>query len=435
MSGPKIISAEEIRMRAEAEERLRLVQDQFRMAEVLRRKLSEIENVQMILYQVAEDQRARNLSAKLSALTCQCQETMEEWKDISTTTDNDKIRRHNQKLQQTAAHIDAQLVGLRSDSTTLRDAYINGMIAAIPRPNVIPLQANDFEIIYHMQPDVPDQVVSFEEERLRKLIHNIQVRAKKIKALRNVNFSDFQNEIRRILGQRKRENYMIYQDLHQFDVLKIQPLLRMLENAEYDYDKLDFALSGELAAYHAVCSVYGIAPKLFAFLPNSVQEIRYATAEILTQQDLAFDCAEIMARVRKILARMGYTYMGEKEEERQVRRQIYRIHDKTILHVIFDSTGRVTMEVALEDDMDRIPSGREIKQIVSDQGKFCQDFEQIFAGMNGDGVHMKKEMLCPCGEEFARIIDTSGFIKARAAETVIDYSMYESPEMKYLEMR
>ena len=48
---------------------------------------------------------------------------------------------------------------------------------------------------------------------------------------------------------------------------------------------------------------------------------------------------------------------------------------------------------------------------------------------------MKKEMMCPCGEEFAQIIDTSGFTRVPEEEIVIDYSMYESPDVKYLQMR
>ena len=358
-----------------------------------------------------------------------------EWIGLSSTTDNSKLKKYNADLQKVIDQTQDQIKALHSEATVLRDNYVKGLIEKIPHPAASSLNMDGRQIVHFDHPDVPETLIRQEKERLEKLVQNIEDRAKRIHAIPNADYTALRKEIRHILGTGKRERYMIFQDLHQFDVQRIQPLLGKLEDAEYDYDQLDTELSHELAAYHAVCSEYGMTPQRFPFCPQSVQDIRYATADILHRQGLGFNCAELMAHVRKILSGMGYAYLGDKEEDRKVFRQIYKIHDKTILHVIYDSSGRITMEVAIEDDEDRPASDREIQQIVSDQGVFCESFEQIFNNLNVDGTHMKKEMMCPCGEEFAQIIDTSGFTRVPEEEIVIDYSMYESPDVKYLQMR
>ena len=435
MSGPVFLSPEQIRMRAEAEERLRLVQDQFRKSESVKRLMNGIEDVQKILAQVAEISCAKEISRKLSAFTRQCQRALDKWESLSSTTRNEELRQYNAELDQILEAIPSQVEKLRAEAVSVRDSYVKGLLRSIPVPEEHRTGMEDARILVFERPEIPPELVRTENARLLEQLDSMKSRADRIKALRGTDFSALRAEIKDISGTGRRDNGMVYQDLHQLDVMVLQPLNNKLEEAEAAWDRLDQELSRELAVYHAVCAEYGIVPRAFTFRPQSVQEIRYATADILQHHCLTVNCKEIIDRVRGILIGLGYAYIGEKEEDRQVVRHIYRIHDRSILHVIFDSTGRVTMEVAMESEEDRTPSGREAQQIVSDQGAFCKGFEHLLECLNRDGLAMKKDMLCPGGEEYAQMISTSGFTKAPESRTSFDYSIYEMPEKKYLEMR
>lgn len=435
MSGPVILSPEQRRIRAAAEERLRLVQDQFRKAEAVKRGMEKTEDIQKLLASMAEDRKAAEISRELSEIYRRCRTALDRWKTIENTVDREVLRQYNAELDRLTKTVRPRMETLEREARRRRDAFVKEKLKAIPAAITALKETEGRQITVFAAPDIPAEMVNVERDRLMDLIAKAESRAKRIHALKDRNFDDIREEIRSALGRGKRENHMIFQDLHQTDVMTIQPLLRSLEAAEADWDRLDQELSGELAAYHAVCAEYGITPRAFAFRSSSVQEIRYETAEILHRCAQAANCAEIMARVREILGSMGYTYMGEKEEDRRVLRQIYRIHDRTILHVIFDSTGRVTMEVAIAGDEDRTPSERETEQIVSDQGTFCGSFGKLLEQLNSSGMHMKQDILCPGGAEYAQVISTAGFTRAEEAQTEFDYSIYETPENKYLEMR
>ena len=434
MSGPKVLSAQEIKMRAVTEEHLRLVQERIRKTEVLRRKMKEIDDVQLVLSQIAEDPRAQEISSQLTRLADQGRSLCNVSTETASAKNNDRLKKHIDDLDKLTRSLTPQVKSLKKEALTFRDQYVRSLIDADFSSGRYVVETPDRQIIVFAPPAVSDTLIEKEKKRLTKLILNIEERANRIHALKNTDFSSLHGMIRKILGTGSRENHMIYQDLHQFDVCSLQPLLESLEAAEEAYDLLDTELSRELAVYHTVCSEYGIPPQRFPFSVRSVQEIRYATAAIIQEYGQNRSCTELMVRVRKILTNCGYTYIGDKEETRQIFRQIYRIHDQTILHVIYDSSGRVTMEVAIEDDTERAPIGREIEQIISDQDSFCQSFEQIFTELNREGLRMKKDLLCPCGSEFAQIIDTSGFSMIPEAKTEIDYSVFESPETKYSQM-
>ena len=181
-----------------------------------------------------------------------------------------------------------------------------------------------------------------------------------------------------------------------------------------------------------------MTPKKFAFEEASIEAIRYECAGILAGSTQNGDLRILMKNVRESLVKLGYSYLGEKEEDRDFAREIYRIHDDVILHVIYDSTGRVTMEVAVEDEKDREPHPREVEKLVKEQVNFCSEYEKIFHAINEKGLAFRKENMYPVSPDFAQVINTSGFVNAGAgsaagAAAVDDYfEMYGLRESKYL---
>ena len=109
-----------------------------------------------------------------------------------------------------------------------------------------------------------------------------------------------------------------------------------------------------------------------------------------------------------------------------------RFDENAVLHVIYDSEGKVTMEVAAADDTDREPHPREVDTIVKEQEKFCDAYESVFERINEKGVSFRKEMMCPCGPEFAQVINVSEFEKSADEEAQTFDEMYADRKTKYL---
>lgn len=436
MSGPKTLSPEEIRMRQEAEERHRLAQEMYRQCETLRRNLATCDAALLQLIQ-CDMPEASVLSQRINEIRSHTNLEIADCALISETTDNAALRNRVTNLQTFIQQTEGVLPQLSTEAEELRMQSINSILQRISAESAAKQQTTYlFGSTAMVEPDVPEAVLSSEISRLQETLQLIKKRAERIGYPVSKRYNECHKDLSELAAsQNNRKRYMVFQDLHRLNLIHIKTLLSDVERAEEVYDKLDAALSVELATYHALCKEYGIKPQKFAFDEKSVQDIRYASAAILQTHGLEVDYKGTMQRIRESLSNMGYSYLGEKEEDRHVCRQIFRVHDQTILHVIYDSTGRVTMEVAIEDTCDREPQAREIKSIVNEQGEFCNSFDRILQGMARDGIHMRKELMCPVGEEFAQVINTSEFKKVPEQKYYEDYSMYSAPLLKYKEIK
>lgn len=430
MSGPKVLTPKQQKAREEREARLRLVQERARRAAELRRLEEAMEDVQGVLAQVLEEPAARELSRKLAEAAGENARLAGEWDGILASGKNRAMEAYTARLEARAKEVRKLEADARRQAEDMRRRKADRLIRA---QEAVQKESGNREQGRKEDEARIGEMVRAEEKRLESLLDRLEARAKRAGMDRAAELRDLRRKLRAAAGEKKRERMMDWEDMHRLDLFAIQPLRRAVEEAEERRDWLDAELSRELAAYHALCAGYGITPRKFPFSEASVREIRYAEAEILRRNGGTAGCAGVLAEIRRVLGGMGYAYIGEKEEDRQVVRQVYRIRDRTVLHVIADSTGRVTMEVAVEDECDRDPCRREVEQIVDAQGAFCGSFSRILDALAADGMPMDPETLCPCGEEYAQVVNISGFRKEPEREPEIDWSLYESPERKYLQ--
>jgi len=432
MSGPKVLSAEEIKMRQEAEERYRLIQDQFRLCESLRRQIASYEDIGFLLYPINSMPESKEINDQLPDIIRRSKEELLLC-DNPTGSDNVYYRQRVDTLQKLVEKNQKLIQKLKSQAEGLKKQHVDEMFNKINEDAASRESEASYGEVYVRQ-DIPMEFLQAEVSRLRQLLNHIEERAKRIGYPISGEYESITTALKDSISDRDRKLYMIYDELHRTELFKIQPLLSQVEQAEKAYDRLDAVLSNELATYHTLCREHNITPQQFSFAESSIDEIRYASAAILNEYGSEVDYTETMQRIRAILSQMGYSYLGEKEEDRCVSRQIFRIHDQTILHVIYDSTGRVTMEVAIEDNCDREPQPREVESLVTEQGAFCNSFERILRGIAQDGLHLQKETMYPVSADFAQIINTSDFKKVPAETAASDYSMFATPALKYKEM-
>ena len=433
MSGPKVMSVEEIRRteeereqlrqeQARREERMRLVQARFRKAEVLARQIGIAGELQAALLPVLEEPGAADLAANLAALERANRQAVDAWPAVEASDDNEALQRHVAGLDAAIGEAEKRLSAARHPIEAMRMAYFDRMMKRVERQPGVSAQPAPAA-------DVPEALLEGESRRLLGLLEDLRSRAGEADMDR-APLDALEGQVRQNLSDRNRERWMILEELHRIDVFRLRPFQAALERREAENDALDAELSEALAQYHSLCSLYRVEPRRFPFRRESLAEIRCACGDLMERFRQAEDCGAILERVQAALTGLGYRFLGEKEEDRRILRQVYRIHDRTVLHVVFDSTGRVTMEVGIEDDVDRLPYAREIGAIVEEQGAFCRAFEGIRQSLDGQGLTTRKELLCPCGAEYAQIINTSGFAGKEAGKS-FDYGVYASRRRKY----
>lgn len=434
MSGPKVmtLSEDEIRrreeqekLRREEEERLLLVQEKIRESEKANRLLYSLSDFQKKLAQVIHIKEAEAISINITKQVDALQKLLANWNSVLSTKNNKAIKEYINNLHILTRNTKTTMQAFEKDISDVRTHYIEDLMKTVSqKTGKKKKEANP------IVPEIPQSVISSEFNRLKDLLESIEQRGKRVR------FSPFPDaeailmDLKKSVTNGKREAFMDYEEIHRIDVFQIRPLLDKLEKKEKEYDLLDSKLSKELAIYHALCKEFEIEPKQFLFAEESILEIRSATAEIIQRENPFFCCSEYMEKMRSLLSGMGYSYIGEKEEDRKIYRQLYHIHDNVVLHVIYDSTGRVTMEVALEDDHSRMPLKHEVEQMVKEQISFCNGFSTIFREIETSGLALDKAMLYPADPSFATVIDSSGFDKV--ADNSADYLMFESTETKYL---
>ena len=225
--------------------------------------------------------------------------------------------------------------------------------------------------------------------------------------------------------------------LHQLDVYDVQLLADRLRKYERDARALDEVLSRHLAVYDALCEETGMRPvDAFPFREESIREIDAACDELFKHREWILRRNQTLDRIHRYMKEKNLTYIGEKTEGARVVRRAYRLRDNIILHILYSSEGKMTIEIAMEDQVDRPPKKTESEQIVDAQLSSCQMLEEMFDRLNQAGLRYQRECAGKGGEQFAKSINTSNFVGGEAATAQNSrYERYRSQKKKYREMR
>ena len=431
MSGPKISATEMKRLHLFEEDRRRLLQDLVRQKDILRRRLADLNDLQRKMLPFCSEEEIKETVAAVGTIDKTCRDSipiidaalddgtnikMKEMLDLVKKVhenDEDRIRQAQELVSQFRENFFKKKAESRRETG---GGSVAGSAAGSRREEIF-----------------SKEEVSEEIGRIQSLLENLEQRAQ------DLNVPDVKDkvrglseEVRLIAADEEMDSFSAFTEVHRLDVMKIRPLREQIEELEREADALDELLSAELARYHMLCMEAGEQPKKFPFEKSSLEAIRYECGKMLSDRAGERDIRLLMKRVRDSLQKAGYVYLGEKEEDLDFYREIYRIHDNVVLHVMFDSAGKVTMEVAMEDDKDRLPHEREVEMLVKEQVKFCDEYEKIFQLINEQGMLFQKETMFPPSPEFAQIINTSEFVCEKEQPPGYSYDMYRDRREKYL---
>ena len=416
MSGPKISEAELARIRQEEEERRTLFQALVRLRDELQRRKEEVMLSQAMLVPIFDKDDVKQHLHKL--------EQIEKQIPFSLSVIESAMKTGTKQEMQKA--LDALADKHTQDKTIIIEADQCGSQI---RDEILKQHLEKMQISV-----ISEELITMEIQRLFTLLSVLEHRAEKVRIAKS-DVREIRKELESVVEDTGRDNLSLFEEIHRIDVYKIRKLRSHIERIEAANDTLDQKLSAELSKYHVICAEMGIEPKKFAFHQDSIAKIQYEIAELVTsRKEKCVDIRAIMKSVRESLSDFGYTYIGEKEENIQIIREAYRIHDNVVLQVTYDSSGRVTMEVAMEDQRDRSPHQREIDQLVKEQESFCQDYEEIFRRINANGLALKNKSLFPCSPEFAQIVNTAGFVCQEREYEQTYYDYYQNRDQKYLEV-
>ncbi len=403
MSGPKLSEVElaALRRRQEEERRLeeerrRLVQDQYRRREVLSRRINEAQRMQIGMLSLLTRPEIASANLQIEQLQIQAKKT------ASTEVEHFDT----QKMRQIIASLDAFLEkqeAMLTKTTTLINKEREEQYEAAMREYT---HANSN--VKTTREDMPKEDLEHAILRIRANLKSIEDRQENL-GRRDGRVETISERIDEILSESGRKNIDIFEDLHREEVFRINPLLCELEKQEEYADALDEKLSEELAVYHSLCTETNTEPRDFAFSEESIPQIRSLCADMLKKKKWAADAEFIMNRVEEELRNMGYECIGTKQEDVLLCRRVYRLHDKTVLRVIYDSEGHMTMEVGFEDNCEREPYPVEAAAIVREQIEFCKLYDTLLAKLNDGSMEVNTTERYPCGEEYAIIINTSDY--------------------------
>ena len=449
MSGPKMSAADIKRFRLFEQDRRRFCQDLVRLNDLQKRRLQSIAALQDLCIGVMEEDEIKFRMQKLDTLSSEIKASTQRIAAVLA-------ERNNEDMKEVLQNVSVKFEGVESffEETEIlvrktRDTYFERVVAGAKNAAGIAghsMDANPGPEFKSTEELRKEQIAAFEElakeeaARVLRVLGDLKTRAA-ITGMKEAESMRLYDEVSALCAE-GRDAFSLYEEVHRLDVMKVRPIRDAIEKEEKRLDNLDARLSMELAKYHTLCSEYDVLPKKFSFAEESIEAIRYECAALMAKHSETGDLRILMKNIRKSLVGLGYSYLGEREEDRDFAREIYRIHDDVILHVIYDSTGRVTMEVAVEDTTDRAPHPREVDKLVKEQVLFCEEYEKIFHAINQRGLEFRKENLYPVSPDFAQVINTTEFTKAGGTGSVAGapsvaagddfYEYYASRESKYL---
>lgn len=418
MSGPKISATEMKRLHLFEEERRRLLQDLVRLKEELKQRGKDISNLSVMMLPFYSDEEAKEHAKVLGNLEKSVNESLPRIEAALLDGTNLHMKEVLTQLLSKHDKDEEMLRGKEERIYELREKWLGAATVSAKESKT---------------PGFSMEAAAGECNRILALLDDLIARSEECR-LESGELKKLKSEITELKEDTGRDGFSLFSEIHHLDLMKIRPIRERIEKEERRLNKLDERLSAELARYHMLCRAADAEPEKFALEEASVERIRYACGELLSKIKAGSDIRLLMKTVRESLEEYGYTYLGEREEDIEFTRELYQINTDTVLHVIYDSMGRITMEVAAFDTKDREPHPREVERLVKEQEKFCADYEKIFHLINEHGLSMRKEAMYPPSPDFAQVINTSGFDCPKQAAGNLSDEMYLDRKTKYLQM-
>lgn len=419
MSGPKISAIEMKRLHLFEEERRKLLQDLVRLKEELKRRKKDIANLSIMLVPFYAFEEAKEYGKVLGELEQSVEESFPKIEAALMDGTNVHMKEVLQQLRAKHDLDDGILIEKEEQIYAMREKWLD-------------TKKVKTEVAH--TPSVSMETAEGEVKRIHALLDDLSERATEC-CMNPVELKKAKEKLAELEADTKRDGFSLFSEVHYLDLMIVRPLRARIEKEEKKLDALDERLSRELAKYHMLCQEAEIEPLKFPFAESSVEAIRYECGKLLSKRTKDADLISLMKTVRDSLEELGYTYIGEREEEMNFFRELYQINTDTVLHVIYDSMGKVTMEVAAFDSKDRPPHQREVDRLMKEQEKFCTDYEKIFHLINSRGLLMKKEAMYPPSPDFAQVINTSEFDRSKAKRKKVADDFYMDRKAKYLQMK
>lgn len=112
---------------------------------------------------------------------------------------------------------------------------------------------------------------------------------------------------------------------------------------------------------------------------------------------------------------LGYDVIGDKTRTNRrgemVHQKLVTFSDKSALHFTMTENGQMTMEVVGLDQTDRKPTEQESQRLKKDMLSFCKKYPGIREALEKKGIRLEDGSILPADEQFAKIINTSGFTR------------------------
>lgn len=458
MSGPyRVLTEEELReldlqkqeeemRRSLISEQLLIIQQGYSACNAAKTCMTNCEPIVSMINTMPGVEKAAQMGEKVGSIQAKIRRQIRDWEAtvrIGKNTTSDEIRQKNAVLQRLVRELNGltknagtnvMLLGQKVRSFQIEhfDKVLSECTARARRSKASndEWKAAEDEIL-----QIKNQRLNAERARLSKFISSLEERAGAV-GVDCANAILAQEEITLSVEDSTSSVENKLEMLHAIDVRLLQTLEDEIESAERRTAQLDFSLSRELADYHALCMEAGVTPRKFPFAEESINEIRKACGELMAQRDWMLKRTFVLSKIRRYMSEKGFAFIGEKTERPMLIRQAYRIGKDMAFHVVFDEKGQMTIEVAKTDTVDRAPHPREVEHIVEVQHASCETIEKMFDALNELGLRTHSIYAFDGGEEFAQVINVSGFTGGETEDvTAAMHDMYKSIENKYMRVR
>ena len=436
MSGPKLSEAELEKLRRQEEEKRKAYQDLVRERDTLTRALSRLERLERTLIPLRSIQGMSDLSNDVRNREKKVRDAIDR---VKKAMDNNRTEEMKKVMDKTVSEFssledflnEAETKAFQAQSEYMENAMKQFKSTDSSKESGKSEKSKETGYIAVEATVIPTEIINSEIERIRDQLEDLENRA----PAAHISAQDvktIRQKFEKVAQDSGRTSVSMYNAVHQIDLALVRPMESRIRRIERQNDELDKKLSDELARYHELCSECGVEPKLFPFSEDSVTAIRYECGKLLDHLDDVSVSDTLMENVRNILTEHGYQYLGEKEESRKVRREIYRFHDNVIIHVVYDARGHMTMEVAYQDTVTREPGTMEIENIVKEQENFCGVYDTLFDAINKAGTAMRDVTRYDCDSRFARVINTTEFNCPQVSRRETLRQLYDNRSLKYM---
>ncbi len=209
------------------------------------------------------------------------------------------------------------------------------------------------------------------------------------------------------------------QDTKTFKSLHYLPLMKEIEAAKSELLTYEADYRRKYAEYRSLCALCHIEPLAvdcseegIALLDRYIKTLSY---------EIAYDDEEsyINDVLDRVMREMGYHVLAErtvdKKSGKRFSHELYTYHDGTVVNVTTADDGKITMEIGKADEVDRLPTESETRELCREMEAFCRDFAEIEERLKAYGVVVADRItMLPPSAEHAQIINVGDYTKTEA---------------------